>query len=528
MTRRRAKHRSTVSPARVAPQREIQPWQCFLLAAAAPLAICASKLNLDLWYDEIYTLNAFVSGGPAKIVTDYSVPNNHVLYSLLLWPVHLISTSSFVLRLPSFVLAAATLWLAFQLARRFGGLAAGVLTIVLLGLNQMFLIYAMQVRGYGLSMFLFTWLFSLALPRDVATRPWRLAAIALVGAAFLYVMPTNLLLLAPLAAINLTWVIWPPADEEDTRAPAAPERGSIAGRLALCGGAWVGALLLAAACYAPIARQVLSHRGTPLAFSLSELLATTESFLKPALYDFLPLAPLFLLGLIVWGIRRARGRESESPALPAAAAACFCGAFLLTAALGIRPFPRNFCPLLPVVALAQAWTLTVLAKSFRWAGASAETKGTLAAALLIAVVATPRLWTYPERLADFCRRHPGEHDGYFNYYAADYRPSAVVESLRRRTADGRPFRVYFSEQDHINLTYYLELLGQPLAHGDAHGSDEPLATIYLIAPASPDWKSLSEKSHLSEKTLRAFPVLEDFGYYRLCGLPLSLAPLSDP
>ena len=40
----------------------------------------------------------------------------------------------------------------------------------------------------------------------------------------------------------------------------------------------------------------------------------------------------------------------------------------------------------------------------------------------------PRLATYPQRLADACAEGRPQ-DGYFNYYAADYRPSAVVAAL---------------------------------------------------------------------------------------------------
>ena len=94
--------------------RPIPPWQWFLLAAAAPIVLCAARLNLDLWHDEIYTLTKFVAGGPWRIVTDYSAPNNHVLYSLALWPVHLVSTSNFALRLPSLGFAIGTLWMTFR------------------------------------------------------------------------------------------------------------------------------------------------------------------------------------------------------------------------------------------------------------------------------------------------------------------------------------------------------------------------------------------------------------------------------
>lgn len=524
MSRRRAIQQKA-TPRPLAPPPGIPPWQWFTLAAVVPLAICAAKLNVDLWHDEIYTLIFFVSGGPEKIVTDYSLPNNHVFYSLLLWPVHLISDSNFALRLPSFAFAAATLWLTFRLGRRLNDMRTAVLAVALLGLNQMFLIQAMLVRGYGLSMFLFTWLFNLAIPADGGTRRSRFAQIALVGAAFLYVMPTNALFFLPAAAIALAWAIWPPS-VANSASQSPDERDLKMRRVAVVGAAWAAAVVLAALCYAPIVQQVLEQRGPRTAFSAMGWFDLIKNFLAPAQHDFWPLIPLIVLGLIVWAVRRARGSATASPALPAAAGVCFCAVFALTALLQIRPFPRNFCPLLPLIALAEAWALGELAKAVPWKSRSAEARSTLAAALLVAAVLAPQLWTYPDRLAAYCRRHPGAHDGYFNYYAADYRPSAAVHSLYERTLNGQSFRVYFSDEDHLDLFYYFERFGQPLAVGGAGGSEDSPAKIYVIAPASPDWPNLSKKSGMSEQTLRRFPELEDFGYYRLYGAT-GLVPTGD-
>ncbi|HXT59374.1 MAG TPA: hypothetical protein VN699_12115, partial [Pirellulales bacterium] len=439
----------------------IRPWQWFLLAAAAPIVLCAARLNLDLWHDEIYTLTMFVAAGPRQIVSDYSAPNNHVLYSLVLWPVHLISNSNFALRLPSLAFAVGTLWMTFRAGCRLGDAKLGVFATMLLGLNQMFLIHAIQVRGYGLSMFLFAWLANLAIAGGSAACPSRLAQIALAGAAFLYVMPTNLLLFLPLAAAALTWPAWAWQRRPDEAAPLEPV--AKASRPWTAGVAWAAALGLAALCYAPIARQVLERRGERAPFTLAALLASIADFLRPATHDLLPLAPFFLLGLAVWVVRRLRGRKAASPAALLLAAGVFAGSFLLGAGLGIGPFPRNFCPLLPLLALAEAWTLGELASAIRWKNERGELAAAAASALLIAAVLAPQLATYPRRLAAYCREHRGAHDGYFNYYAADYRVADVVERIKQLTAGGRPFRVCYAAEDQWNLIYYFRRAGQPLA-----------------------------------------------------------------
>ena len=35
------------------------------------------------WYDENYSTFMFVNGGLEKILTDYHLPNNHILYNLV-------------------------------------------------------------------------------------------------------------------------------------------------------------------------------------------------------------------------------------------------------------------------------------------------------------------------------------------------------------------------------------------------------------------------------------------------------------
>src|SRR5262249_43339899 len=142
---------------------DLKVWQWFLLAAAVPLIICALKLNLDLWHDEVYTIDSFVSRGVGYIVTDYHLPNNHVFYSLVIYPFYCLSDSNFVLRLPSLLCAAGCLWFIFLTARSLAGIAAGLLSVFVLGMTQMFLVHVMQIRGYGLSMFLCAWLAFLAL-----------------------------------------------------------------------------------------------------------------------------------------------------------------------------------------------------------------------------------------------------------------------------------------------------------------------------------------------------------------------------
>ncbi|HET6882585.1 MAG TPA: hypothetical protein VFI31_20630 [Pirellulales bacterium] len=484
------------------PPSGLRPWHWFVLSAAAPLVHCASRLDLDLWHDEIYTVDHFVSRGPAAIVTDYSLPNNHVFYSLALWPFYLLSDADFVLRLPSFFFTVGTLIFIFSLAYRYSGVVGAVASTSLLGLNQMFLIHTIQVRGYGLSMFLTACLAWLALADSNRRR--RLLAVPFVGAALLYVMPTNLLVVAPLAAASLCLC-----------AVRRPGFGQIAADAA----AWAVAGLLALGCYLPIAVQVRAAAESASPSSWSSLPEIAQSFLQPATHDAIWLAPLLVLSLLALGYRRSDGAP-RCWSLPIVASAVLVGAFLLTGLLRISPFERNYCPLLVWLALLGGWLLADLSQSTQariLVGGSAE-KAAVILLVLLSILFWPQLWTYAERLR--VRRERADAadqwvaNGYYCYYAANYRPSAVVDYLAVRDFNRAPFGILYTKPDFLNLWWYF--YHSPLANVR---TPDGKVTVFAILPEPPPWKALAKDCHLSDEDVRAFELIDDFGFYRLYRTP---------
>ena len=218
-------------------------WAPLMIALALPLAFCAAQLNLDLWYDEAFTLQSFVAKGFAEITTNYSCPNNHLFYLILLRPFFLLSDSNALLRLPSLFFAAGTLLCVYRLLRRHVSPGAGLFGLLWLGLNQIFLGHAMQLRGYGLSMFLTAALADLAWRFEPAG--WgRRTATAAVLACFLYTLPSNLLFAASLAGAALLFSL----NQE--------RRGYTLCRDVLL--PWGTGALLAGLCYLPILKQILT------------------------------------------------------------------------------------------------------------------------------------------------------------------------------------------------------------------------------------------------------------------------------
>ena len=318
-----------------------------MLAAAVPLFFCARQLDLDFWFDEQYTISNFVSKPFTEIATSYPVPNNHVFYSLILRPFYLIAETEVILRLPSFLFSTGTLYLVFCLGRRWSGVTAGCAATMTLGMMQMFQNYTMQVRGYGLSMFLATCLAYLALRRhDETISLRRRIAIGLAGAAFLYVIPTNLLFLATLTLIAVLWTYW---------ISRCWKQAAWDLMTWLCGG------LLGALCYLPIWSAVWGQ-ARAVENPLGVTWTLTHQLLLAALRDFVPLIIVAAVGLVCLARRK---RNQNDLALPMIALALLAGPLYLTAILRISPFVRNFTPALPLLALGMGWLIAEAVVAFQ-------------------------------------------------------------------------------------------------------------------------------------------------------------------
>lgn len=471
-----------------------------ILALAVPVAFCASKLGLDLWYDEAYTLDVYVSSGFGWIVTSYAGPNNHVFYSLILYPFWAISDANAVLRLPSLIFSVATLYLVCRLVARNVSPAAAVPVVLWLGLNQMFLNHTMQVRGYGLSMSLAAALFAYAVRPSFRTR-WYTQGAAVAGmACFLYTIPTNLLFFLPLAAAALV-NIW------------AIERKI--GRVVSEGIRWAAGAALAIVFYAPIIREVLAQRAPSAGWA--EGARTLVRVFGSAAHDAPWLWAVILPGLLLWWRRVRREGTPRPAAWPTALAIVGLGPFLMQRALRMEiPYDRVFCPVLPIWALVVGWmvweVVDAIRRSLPWRFSPA-TAG-LVGGLALATILLPRLLTYPTRLAAL-RDQVFVQDGYYCYYAADFHPSRVIEYLGNALRGERSYLVVFDRRGLYTLPHYARRAGLPLRHCLYDETGHGLATLYYVVPRLALLEDVSERCGVSVEYLQKAREVADLGYFRV-------------
>lgn len=501
------------------------------MAISLPSALCALQLNLDLWGDEAYTLIHFAAQPVAGILTDYSAPNNHILFTLLVRPFYLISPDPFVVRLPGLAISLGTLAATFALACRLAGRAAAVWTTLILGLNVMFLVHTMQVRGYGLSMLLVALLANLALGwsngfvgeeltfdakrkksffhaegdskgRGTSTTDrsslgrGAAALVTLLGAAFLYTLPTNALFLAPLTL----WVAW-----------LAWHRGQRRLACARAIAPWVAGWLLALILYWPIARQLAAHGGSGRA-SLAQVARLGIDLFWAAGHDLWPLWLALPWAIIAW--RRSSGAQCRRHSLIASLlGAMTVGPLVLAAMAGMTPFLRNFCPMLPFAALATAWVVGSALQPIHGNSATPapQRRAMLIAGLIVALL-LPAILAYPARL----RRHRQEQfaqDGYYNYYAADFQPSCIAQFLRGQVDPAGTYRICYADADHYNLVLPLARAGFPIP--PHHVAPTGAGYIYVVLPPRPDYASIEQRCGLTAAQIAEYPVVKRCGYYEL-------------
>ncbi|MBS1616745.1 MAG: hypothetical protein JST06_11585 [Bacteroidetes bacterium] len=163
-----------------------------------------AHLRLDFWNDELYTIQHFVFLPVDKIVADYHVPNNHILFSLLAhgWAklaginsVQAAISNIVWLRLLPFFCSCLCLCFVFLAARKIATGWVAPLAVLLLETSIPFFNFAAQMRGYSLSMCLAAALgYTVVLAFE--KEGWaRLLSIFLLSIGCVYTLPTNVFFL---------------------------------------------------------------------------------------------------------------------------------------------------------------------------------------------------------------------------------------------------------------------------------------------------------------------------------------------
>jgi hypothetical protein len=450
-----------------------------LLALPFLFWVLRRGITLDFWYDEVYTLDHFIFVPLYKTVSDYSQPNNHILFNLLsnvyvsilgLRDTYAAMDSPWVLRLLPLFWAAGTLGFAFQAARRCGGAAAGYLAVIVLATTVPFFNFSAQVRGYSLSMLLLTAMVYFLFRWEQDGRTAHAAAASAAGALALYTIPSNLYFLLSVGAFYVAAAVVRAAGGARRRVPG--ERGTtshvaedarpagfvrrLANRYLVAAVLMAWSLAGAVVLYLPVLRQVLSTDALRAGGGFD---AATLARVMPRMFQYLASGRFVLLLLpVAAGFAGIFGRRVGDGVL------CWRWLFCLTVLVlpflwssirGDRPPDRVFVNLAPVfalfVAISARITFGVLQARRNLA------LGAIAAAALYCYAAFGLALRDIDRhlLADVEQGRRSQ-DAFYAYYQAYYGPSRVMKDLLARHAV-QPAPIYMCEYgDQVAMFRYMQ------------------------------------------------------------------------
>jgi 4-amino-4-deoxy-L-arabinose transferase-like glycosyltransferase len=123
-------------------------WLMFgVLLIAGVMRLASLFIPMD--FDEAYTYNAFASQSLWHTISDYHVPNNHVLLTVFINVlVHLFGNNLWLMRLPTLIAGLLMVPAGYLLARRLYGREAAIVSAVLISVFPVLVRYSVLARGY--------------------------------------------------------------------------------------------------------------------------------------------------------------------------------------------------------------------------------------------------------------------------------------------------------------------------------------------------------------------------------------------
>ncbi|HMD87916.1 MAG TPA: glycosyltransferase family 39 protein [Anaerolineaceae bacterium] len=174
----------------------------FLITSCIPFLIWSIKnINLDLWYDEIYTLRVYVFAPLIKTVSYYNTPNNHIFFNLLLnlylkslniSKITPVINSPSVIRILMLFYCLIGIYYFYKVGKILLNFLSSILAVVLLATTIPFINFSLQIRGYCLSTTL-SILLVYHLLRFEEKSDWKNGLMIVFATALaLYTIPSNL------------------------------------------------------------------------------------------------------------------------------------------------------------------------------------------------------------------------------------------------------------------------------------------------------------------------------------------------
>lgn len=464
-------------------------------------------VSLDFWFDEVFTLKHFVFVPLTQTVTDYSYPNNHIFFNLIsnvylrligVRDIYSLMECPGAIRLLPLLYTMVTSAYVYLIGRRFFNKSVANLFLLFLLTTVPYYNFALQVRGYSLSIMLLSMmvyhLWNFERKCDILDA---LLIVFFSGLA-LYTIPLNLYFILSVAIFYLLVPVVGRIRKRGVKSPnpevEKPQKSTLSGEssgtdeyffiVILIGTGIALAVLL----YYPVVGRVVQN---PFVESSGLFCWETLSRKMPtALYYFISsrylLLPAVVLGLFYLVSHRKSGMGGNEEFLLRTK---FCAAltltpFILSFVRGDRPYLRVFVNLTLPFSLFVGLCVHSLLESIP--PLRSKTLWITAAMFLYCnlVFALGVMRIEKRLMRDIETGHKSQNI-YYNYYQAHYHPLLLLRNFKQRyETDSVPLVVY--EFDEVALPEYLRKFD--IKARDRNALDEILQTearVFVIT-AFPD------------------------------------------
>jgi hypothetical protein len=412
------------------------------------------RVNLDLWNDELYTLDKFTLVPLQTILYDYHVPNNHILFNLInkaflavldFGSMSQLLNNPWVLRSISGVYSMVTIVSVFYIAKIKWGPWVAVLAVVFLMTSWPFMNYAFQIRGYALSSCLLS-LLVLVLFRlnDGEFSVRGLFAVSALSFLLVVSIPLNLYVLLVLGmyfggciAIRCY---------KSKQLIFSLRDADVVGTMGILIGT-----LVALVFYIPIFNDVFFNEYTVGVHMFHHhSIEVLFHFVIQFLSDKWILLLVLLFGSCVLGLRKLKGDQKRSVIL--LLLLCF-GPFAISFVRGDWSPSRSFIPLLPYFSLLLALCTLAILKKLKVQNGMMEQLVALLSLYcgLVFVLGIEKSEQMSQYNLAMGKR---KHDLNANFFQTDYRPIQEAKRLKKHNKQNSP--VILESTEEFGFKYFLD------------------------------------------------------------------------
>jgi hypothetical protein len=429
------------------------PWIIYIIAA---------YINLDFWYDEIYTLHHFVFVPISTTVTDYRAPNNHIFANILNhFYLNGFGIDDFDLlrepwkiRLLMLFYTFLTFIYVYRTVRDFFGPIAGFFTVIILGSTLPFINFTVQVRGYTLSMTLLGMILYYKLHYYTGGSRISGSLVIILTSLLFYTIPSNIYIIAPIFIYWLSRYLFSSLRNKNVRTNGKLTTNREI-KLAIM---IMSGIAIATIWYIPILPKVIDNNMTRTS-GMPNLSTLTE--LMPAFFRHLISKRFLLLLPVLYGLMKIFRDRNRDYNVFYLLLVLMVLPFLLSALRGDKPFDRTFIPLVIPFSMIGGISLKEAIKGFNVRFTSIS----LVLIFLAAIISFTFSVVYRDRIL-LSNLESGRHlqDITNNYYQNYYKPSALMKEFAEICQEESIFIIHKWDKMAMPryLDYWLEIYGKTL------------------------------------------------------------------